>query len=174
VAKKIKIDFSGVDHEIRSGGRAAHVPEGDYLAKPVNAELRKSEKSGSRYISWRFQVVEPKKYKGKTLYDRTSLKPDALWNLRNLVHAALGKNIAGKVVNFDPEVVYGKPLMITVEDDEYEGKIRSQIVDYQPKAKYEEGDDDEDEEGEDDDEEEEEEEDEEEDEDLDDVDVEEL
>lgn len=174
MARKIKIDFSGVDTEIRSGGRAAHVPEGDYLAKPVNAELRKSEKSGSKYISWRFQVVEPKKLKGKTLYDRTSLKPDALWNLRNLIHAALGKNIAGKVVNFDPEQIYGKVMMITVEDDEYEGKIRSQIVDYQPKDKYEEGDDDEDEEGEDDDEEEEEEEDEEEDEDLDDVDVEEL
>jgi hypothetical protein len=174
VARKIKIDFSGVDQEIRSGGRAAHVPEGDYLAKPVNAELRKSEKSGSKYISWRFQVVEPKKFKGKTLYDRTSLKPDALWNLRNLIHAALGKNIAGKVVNFDPEQIYGKVVMITAEDDEYEGKVRSSIVDYQPKDKYEEGDEDEDEEGEDDDEEEEEEEDEEEDEDLDDVDVEEL
>lgn len=175
MAKKIRIDFSGVDKEIRSGGRAAHVPEGDYLAKPVKAELRKSEKSGSKYLSWRFQLIEPKKYKGKTLYDRTSLKPDALWNLRNLIHAAIGKNIAGKVLNFDPEVIYGKPLMITVEDDEYEGKIRSQIVDYQPKKKYEEADEDEDEEDEDDEEEEEEEEeDDDEDEDLEDVDVEEL
>jgi len=179
VAKKIKIDFSGVDKEIRSGGRAAHVPEGDYLAKPVNAELRKSEKSGSRYISWRFQVVEPKKFKGKTLYDRTSLKPDALWNLRNLIHAAIGRNIAGKILNFDPEAIYGKVLTITVEDDEYEGKIRSQIVDYQPKKAYgakdedEEDDDDDDEEEEEDDEEEEED-DEDEDEDLEDVDVEEL
>ena len=173
MARKIKIDFSGVDKEIRSGGRAAHVPEGDYLAKPVNAELRKSEKSGGRYLSWRFQIIEPKKFKGKTLYDRTSLKPDALWNLRNLINAALGKNVAGKVVNFDPEVAYGKTVMITVEDDEYEGKIRSQIVDYQPKDKFEEGDGEE----EDDDEEEydeEEEEEDEEDEDLEDVDVEEL
>jgi hypothetical protein len=175
VARKIKVDFSGVDKEIRSGGRAAHVPEGDYLAKPVNAELRKSEKSGSRYLSWRFQVIEPKKFKGKTLYDRTSLKPDALWNLRNLIHAAIGKNVAGKVLNLDPEVVYGKPLMITVEDDEYEGKIRSQIVDYQPKDKYNEAEEADDEEDEDDEtEEEEEEEEDEEDEDLEDVDVEEL
>lgn len=174
MAKKIKIDFSGVDTEIRSGGRAAHVPEGDYLAKPVNAELRKSEKSGSKYLSWRFQIIEPKKYKGKTLYDRTSLKPDALWNLRNLIFSATGKNIAGKVVNLDPEVVYGKPLMITVEDDEYEGKLRSQIVDYQPKDKYGADEDDEDDDEDDDEEEEEDEDEEEEDEDLDDVDVEEL
>jgi hypothetical protein len=176
VARKIKVDFSGVDKEIRSGSRAAHVPEGDYLAKPVSSELRKSEKSGSRYISWRFQILEPKKFKGKTLYDRTSLKPDALWNLRNLIHAAIGKNVAGKVLSLDPEVVYNKPLMITVEDDEYEGKLRSQIVDYQPKDKFEangeEADDEEDEDEETEEEEEEEEDDE--DEDLEDVDVEEL
>jgi len=177
VAKKVKIDFSGVDKEIRSGGRAAHVPEGDYLAKPENAELRKSERTGGRYFSWRFQLLEPKKYKGKTLYDRTSLKPDALWNLRNLIHAATGKNIAGKVLNFDPEAVYGKPVTITVEDDEYEGKIRSQIVDYQPADKFEENgdeDEDDDEDGDDEEEEEDDEEEDEEDEDLEDVDVEEL
>jgi hypothetical protein len=176
VGKKIRIDFTGVDKEIRSGGRASHIPPGDYLAKPVSSEARKTD-AGSKYISWRFQVVDPKKYKGKTLYDRTSLKPNALWNLRNLIYSAVGKNIAGKVLNFDPEVCYGKTLMVTVEDDEYEGKVRSQIVDYQPKDKYnadaDEEDDDE-EEGEDEYDEEEEEEDEEEDEDLEDVDVEEL
>ena len=31
VGKKIRIDFSGVEKEIRSGSRAARVPEGDYL-----------------------------------------------------------------------------------------------------------------------------------------------
>ena len=180
MAKKVRIDFTGVSEEIRSGGRAARVPEGDYLVKPMNAELRRSDKSGSKYFSWRFQIVEPKKYKGKTLYDRTSLKTEALWNLRNLVFAAIGKNVAGSIVNFDPEKIYGKTLMVTVEDDEYEGNIRSQIVDYQQKKKYGAKDDDEEEDGEeeDDDEEEydeeEEEEDEEEDEDLEDVDVEEL
>jgi hypothetical protein len=178
VAKKIRIDFTGVSEEIRSGGRAARVPEGDYLVKPMNAEVRRSDKSGSKYISWRFQIVDPKKYKGKTLYDRTSMRTEALWNLRNLIHAAIGKNVAGSIVNFDPEKIYGKTLMVTVEDDEYEGNIRSQIVDYQQKKKYgaqanDEEEDDE-EEDEDDEDEEEEEEDEEEDEDLEDVDVEEL
>jgi len=181
VAKKIRIDFTGVDKEIRSGGRASHIPPGDYLAKAVSSEVRKTD-AGSKYISWRFQVVDPKKYKGKTLYDRTSLKTNALWNLRNLINAAVGKNIAGKVVNFDAEVCYGKTLMVTVEDDEYEGKVRSQIVDYQPKKNYkangadadEEEDDEEEEEDEYDEEEEEEGEEEDEDEDLEDVDVEEL
>lgn len=178
MAKKVRIDFSGVAKEIRSGGRAARVPEGDYLVKPINAELRRSDKSGSKYFSWRFQIVAPAKYKGKTLYDRTSLNPQALWNLRNLIHAAVGKNVGGKILNFDPEVVYNKVLMVTVEDDEYEGNIRSSIVDYQPRDKYaaDGASDEEEDEEEDYDEEEEEEETEEEDEeeDLEDVDVEEL
>jgi hypothetical protein len=177
MAKKVKIDFGDTPKEIRKGGRASHVPEGDYLAKPVKAELRKSEKQGGgRYFSWRIQIVKPAKYKGKTLYVNTSLKPDALWNLRNLINAALGKNVAGKAVNFDPEALYGKTIGITVEDDEYEKKIRSQIVDFFPKDDFKEGDEDEDEDEDDEEEgdEEEEVEEEDEDEDLDDVDVEDL
>lgn len=182
MGKKVKIDFGGVDKEIRKGGRAAHVPEGDYLAKPVKAELRKSEKGGGRYFNWRFQITAPKKYAGKTLYVNTSLKPDALWNLRNLINACLGKNVAGKAVNFDPEKCYGKVCGITVEDDEYKDKMRSQIVDFFPESDYNAGgDDDEDEDDESDDEDEVEEEDDDEeesddddDEDLDDVDVDDL
>jgi len=181
VGKKIRIDFSGVEKEIRSGSRAARVPEGDYLVKPMSAEVRKSENTGGRYFNWRFQIVQPTKYKGKTLYDRTSLKPGALWNLRNLIFAATGKNIAGKVLNFDPEQVYGKVLMVTVEDDEYNNQVRSQIVDYQQKKHYtatEDSAEEEDEESEEEEYEEEEEEeaedDDEDEEDLEDVDVEEL
>ena len=177
-SKGLQIDFGGVDKEIRSGGRRAHVPEGDYLVKIVKAELRKSEKKGKgRFFSWRFQIVEPKKYKGKTLYDITSLKPDALWNLRNLIFAALGKNVAGKALNFNPEKLYGKVVMVTVEDEEYEKKINSNIVDYQPRDQY--GQEEDDDEDEDDDEEveeedESEEDDDDDDEDLDEVDVDEL
>jgi hypothetical protein len=181
VGKRIRIDFTGVEKEIRSGSRAARVPEGDYLVKPMSAEMRKSENTGGRYLNWRFQIVQPTKYKGKTLYDRTSLKPGALWNLRNLIFSATGKNIAGKVLNFDPEQVYGKVLMVTVEDDEYNNQVRSQIVDYQQRKHYtaqedaaEEDAAEEEDEDEDSEEEEYEEEDEEEDDDLDNVDVEEL
>jgi hypothetical protein len=173
MAKKIQIDFGGVEKEIKKGGRAAHVPEGDYLAKAVKAELRKSEKSGGRYFSWRVQIVKPEKYKGKTLYVNTSLKPDALWNLRNLIHAALGKNVAGKALNFDPEKVYGKVMGVTVEDDEYKEKMRSQIVDFFPADDFK-GEDNEDDDDDEDEDEEEEVEDEDEEEDLDDVDVDEL
>ncbi len=152
---KLKVDFSGVDKEIRRGGGAAHVPEGDYLLKIVSHEVRKSESSGARYINWRFTIASPKEHKGKTIYDNTSLKPEALWNLRNLIHAATGKNVAGKAVGFDPSTIEGKTIAATLADDEFETgegaskrtKLRSRPVDYRPKDELEdEGDEEEEEE----------------------------
>lgn len=156
MAKKMKISFKGVDKEIRKGGRAAHVPEGDYLFKVVKHEVRKTKDGSGKYISWQVQCVT-KKYKGKTIYHITSLKPDALWNLRNLIHACLGRNVAGKVVEFDPTSLYGKIFAGTTEDDVYEkedGKevVKSVLVDLRPKDELEDDDEDEDEEEEDDEE----------------------
>jgi hypothetical protein len=156
-SETLRIDFSGVDKEIRSGGRAAHIPEGDYLFKVVSHELRKSERSGSRYISWQVQCMS-KPYAGKTIYHITSLKHEALWNLRNLIFACTGKNFGGKVANFAPRTIYGKVFAGTTEDDTYiknEGNenerevMRSILADIRPKAELKGSDEDEDEDTED-------------------------
>jgi Protein of unknown function (DUF669) len=147
VAKATRVDFGGVDPEIRKGGgRAAHLPEGDYLVKVLSGELRTSEKKGTKYFTWRLGVTQPEKYKGKVLYLTTSLKPEALWNLRNFIHAATGKNVAGKVVNVDPEALVGKVVCVTAEDDEYEGKMKSVPQDVRSKEEYTASEDDDDEE----------------------------
>src|SRR5882672_10709432 len=129
--KKIKVDFGDVDKEIRKGGgKGKHIPEGDSLLKIMDADIRKSEKTQSRYINWKFQVAEGEQ-KGVTLYGSTSLKPEALWSLRNLIHAATGKNVAGKAVNFDPSNLFGKLVGGEVVDNEYvkdgKTKITSQV-----------------------------------------------
>lgn len=154
--KKIKIDFSGVEKEIRKGGKSSRVPEGDYLGKVVNGELRKTKDGSGRYYNWRVQITAPAKYRGKTLYHNTSLKPEALWNLRNLIFACLGKNVAGKALNFDPTQIYGKIFAFTAVDDEYtqgdRTTIKSVLEDIRPKSEYQEGEGEEDEELEDDEE----------------------
>lgn len=159
VQKKIKIDFTGVDKEIRKGGKSSRVPEGDYLGKVVNGELRKTKDGSGRYYNWRVQIVKPVKYKGKTLYHNTSLKPEALWNLRNLVFACLGKNVAGKVLSFEPSNIYNKAFAFTAVDDEYtaNGKttIKSVLEDIRPKAEFATVEDDDDEDVDEDEEEEE-------------------
>lgn len=168
MTKAIKVNFEGVDPEIRKGsGKAKHIPEGDYAGKVVEGDVRDS-KAGSRYISWKFQVTKGE-HKGATVYGSTSLKPEALWSLRNLIHAATGKNVAGKAINVDLEKLYGKEVGMAVEDNEYtkDGitKITSQVSTCFPIAEL--GDSDEEEE-------EVEETEEEEDEELEDVDVEDL
>lgn len=168
-AKKMRVDFGGVDKEIRKGGGGRkHIPEGDYIGKIIEADVRTSERTGSRYISWKFQIVEGE-HKGVTLYGSTSLKKEALWSLRNLIHAATGKNVAGKALDFDPEKLYGKIVGMAVEDNEYtkDGKTRvtSQVSTCFPRDEAQTADEDEDENDEEEEEEEE---------DLEEVDVEEL
>lgn len=146
-ARKTQIDFSGVDKEIKKGGGSGtRVPEGDYLVKLVDVSLEEGPKAN--YFKWKTQIVKPEKYKGKTIYTNTTLKRDALWNLRNLIHAALGKNVAGKSVSFDPNTILTKVVGAAVVDgDEYKGKIKSEIQTFMPKDEVKfDSDDDEDEE----------------------------
>lgn len=182
-SKKIRVDFSDTEKDIRKRGK--RIPEGDYLCKIVSCEKKKSEKAGGGpYLNWKFQVIEnaqgATKQAGTPLWFITSLKPEALFNLRNLIYAATDgkKNVAGKVVSIDPSAYYGKKIGVTVEDDEYNNKIRSKAVDVMPpsqlEAEEEDDDDEEAEEEEDEGDEEEDDEDEEEDDDDDEDDLEDV
>jgi hypothetical protein len=172
---KDRIDFSGVPQEIRRGGGGGHLPEGDHLVKIAKVEKRwkDDDRSNIPYYNWHLQAVDGQN-KGTTVYHRTSLKPDALFSLRNLIHAVKGKNVAGKAINFDPTSFIGEKLGITVQDREYkpqgkEARMTSEIVDTFPASELEDEESDQDEE-----EVEEEEEEEEEEEDLEEVDLDEL
>jgi hypothetical protein len=167
LAKK-KLDFGGVDPEVRRGGGGGkRIPEGDYVVKILEGEYFKPEGSGkSPGYKWVVQVVKGE-HKGTKLRGYTSLKPEALWSLRNLIFAATGKNVAGKSVNFDPDSLVGKVVGAEVQDNEYkkgdQTKITSQVNTFFPKdevsAPEAEADDDEEVEEEEDDDETEEEED---------------
>jgi len=179
----MRVDFGDVPQERRQ--RSRHIPPGDYVAKIVSwkKKYKDDDKSNVPYLQWTIQIAEGK-HKGVPLYENTSLKKDALFNLRNLIFAATDgkRNVAGKTVDFNPDALVGKKIGIIVEDNEYNNTIRSQIGDVRPLSEMEDDDeegDDEDEEGEEeeddeDDEEEDEDEEDEDEEDLDEVDVEEI
>jgi hypothetical protein len=160
VAKKMKIDFSGVPEEIRKGGGSKHIPEGDYLVKILEAEYVKPDRDEGKAggYRWTCQVAKGP-HKGVRLRGFTSFKPEALWSLRNLIFAATSKNVAGKAVNIDPEKLYGKIVGASVEDNEYtrdsKTKVTSQINTFFHKDEFEESEDEEDEDDSDDEEEEE-------------------
>ena len=169
----LRVNFSNVEEEIRKHTqKAAKLPDGDYIVKILEATFRENEDTGSRGINLRVQVVRPQKHKGAIQYGYCSLKKEALWNLRNLINAAFGRNVAGKTVDVDLEKFRDKTVGAVIEEDEYQGKVRSRVSTWFPRDEYEESeaedtDDDEDEEEEEEDEYEDEEEEEEEDEDED-------
>jgi hypothetical protein len=139
------IDFGDVPKEIRKGGGGTHIPPGDYLAKIVKADKawKDNDKSNPPYFRWQIQVIEGK-HKGSSLYLTTSLKREALFNLRNLIFAATDgkKNVAGQsAFKFTPDKIYGRVIGITVDDNVYQkdgkDKISSQVVDTFPKSEFE-------------------------------------
>jgi Protein of unknown function (DUF669) len=131
------IDFTGVPEEIRKGGGSYYAPPGDYPVKVLTAEKRwkNDDHSNPAYYRWEFQILDGE-HKGTKLTMTTSLAPQALFNLRNLIFAAIGKNVAGKKVNFSPDILYGKKIAVTVEDREYtqdnKQKIAANVVDVRP------------------------------------------
>jgi len=168
------VDFG--DTESRGGkksSRSSHLPEGDYAAKVKEAKLdRSSEKeTPGIFVTW---VITKGEYKGKALRDALWLSDKALWRVRQTLEA-LGVKVPSKKVKVDPKKMIGKEAAITLEDEEYDGKMRSRVVDVFALDELEdlEESEDEDEDEEDEDEENEDEEDEDEDE-VEDVDLDEI
>lgn len=119
----IQVDFTNVEE----GGGRVRLPEGDYPVKVVKVEKGESQ-SGNPKVVLTYKITSGKG-KDKQLKDHLALTPKALWKLRNVL-VAMGMNVPKKVVNLNITNLVGKELGITLEDDEYEGKINSKVSDY--------------------------------------------
>jgi hypothetical protein len=60
-------------------------PEGETLLRIVDSELRDNKAGDAQYINWRLKVLNTEN--NRPIYLITSLKPAALWNLKNLLKA---------------------------------------------------------------------------------------
>lgn len=139
------------------GGRfnKKRVPEGDYLARVVkveDTEVKRGENKGR--FQWLFTISLEKHPSAKYPY-YCQLEENQLWKIRNLLIAA-GINVPKKKLKLDPEKLVGKLIAVTMEDDEYEGKLNSSIGAIFPPSELEGGTDDEDDESDEDEDEDEE------------------
>lgn len=156
---KMSVDFSGTEAR-RGRRRASYVKPGDYAAKVVNVSKGKSAEKKTPQVTFELAITNGKS-KGSRLYHDCNLLPQSLWVLRNMLEAC-GVKVPSKKVTIDFDRLKGKELAITVEDDEYEDRTRSRVVDTFPLAdlkemeEEEEIDEEEEEEGESEEEEEEE------------------
>lgn len=124
-AKRRAVDFSGVQD--RSPVNPKHVPSGDYLATIVSVTESESNAGNEQ---WVFVLALVNNRKGGT-YPYYCQLDDNLWKLRNLIMAT-GSDVPKKKVNVDPNKYTKKEMGITLEDDEYEGRMKSVITNVFP------------------------------------------
>lgn len=116
-----KADFSGIEARTK-------VPDDDYRLRVSEIETTPGEKGDEGYWRWKFKIVDDnEKYDGKIVTCITSFKPQALFNLRNLLEA-LGADIPDSETELDPDDYIDMECIGTVEMD---GGYAN-VVDYAP------------------------------------------
>ncbi len=138
--KSVKINFKGVETR-------KLCPDGDYPL--VVKEVSQEEGDKAPYWSWLFQVNKGD-HKGVQAYHNTSLAPQALWNLKNVLEA-LGMEVPDSSLEVKLSELPDLECGATLERTTWENKSKMQIVDFFPLDDLE---DDEDDDDEDDDDEE--------------------
>jgi hypothetical protein len=131
------LDFSGV----KEGGASFNkkrVPTGDYLAKIT--KVQDSPTKDEKEPQWLYTIELVDKYTDRKFPFYCKLVPNQLWKLRNLFLAA-GITIPKQKVKLNPNRVVGKLIGITLEDDEYDGKLQSNISQTFPASELEDGED---------------------------------
>ena len=120
MAQKAKgriIDFSGVDELVA-------LPDGRYSVIVEQVEEKISENSGKPYFAWTFEVTTGE-FKGRKLWNNTSLQPHALWKLKETLDA-LGVDTTKKV-SFIEKDLCGIRCDVVIGQREYEGQMRNEV-----------------------------------------------
>lgn len=122
MAKKIRIDFSKTEE--RSGWNTRQIPAGIYKAEIVSVKETEAQ-DGTGMLVYGFRPSSSK-FRTRMFPFYCKLQQNQLWKLRDLLVAA-GEKIPKKALNIDPNKVVGREIAIEVEDDVWEGKVRSQV-----------------------------------------------
>lgn len=118
----VVVDF-GEMQESEGGGK--RYKEGDYLGTIINATRDVSSDKGSPCIKLTLRFDEGR-YKGKKVIERLWLSPKALPRLADLMEI-LGIDVGKKEVSIPLKKLKGKQIGFSLEDEEYEGKMRSRV-----------------------------------------------
>lgn len=124
-AVKKTLDMSNVKD--RGPFNPKHIEAGEYRAK-ITAVHASESKSGNEMWVFAFQPTD----KRDAVYPYYCLlDPDSLWKIRNVAEAA-GIAVPKKRISLDPNKLVGKEVGIELEDDEYDGKMKSVIANIFP------------------------------------------
>ena len=120
----VSVDFTGVEGRIL-------LPEDEYQV--IVEEVKKEVSDGGNdYLAWKFKTItDDDTLNDKPLYYNTSLQPQALWNLRNLLET-LGIDVPDGPLDIKLDELVNCEMIAVVENETYEGKKKSKVVDFMP------------------------------------------
>lgn len=113
----IEVDMRGVSSR-------GICPEGIHRVRVKKVTREISEKSAKPYLAWELRASD-----GYTLYYNTSLQPQSLFNLKNVL-LALGYEVPEAVLRLDLRSLEGREAYVEVMHEVYEGKKRARIVQF--------------------------------------------
>ena len=113
----IEVDMRGIS----SGGIC---PEGIHRVKVHKITREISERSAKPYLAWELRTPN-----GYVLYHNTSLQPQSLFHLKNVL-LALGYEVPDAVLRLDLRDLKGREAYVEVMHEVYEGKKRARIVQF--------------------------------------------
>jgi hypothetical protein len=122
MAKKIRLDFSKVEE--RSGWNTKHIAEGLYKMKIESVQETEAQ-DGTDMLVYALVPADPK-LKTRRFPFYCKIQQNQLWKLRDLLVAA-GQTVPKRAAQIDPSVIVGKYIAAEVEDDSYQGNIRSSV-----------------------------------------------
>ena len=105
------------------------IPEGEYAVTVDEVSVEESQQ-GNQYLKWVFKVLDGKQ-KGSKIYHNTSLLPQSLFNLKNLL-IALGVPVPDKAFQLNLDDCEGCNCGVTIAHETYDGKKRSRVTDVFP------------------------------------------
>ena len=124
-AQKKIIDFSNVKE--RGNFNPKNIEPGDYVAEITKVEETEA-KDGEDM--WVFSVVLDEVARATYPY-YCKLVDNQYWKVKALFQAA-GVNVGQRKVAVDPNKLVGKKIGVAMEDDEYEGRLKSIIAEVFP------------------------------------------
>ena len=105
------------------------IPEGEYIVTVDEVSIEESQQ-GNQYLKWVFKVLDGKQ-KGSKIYHNTSLLPQSLFNLKNLL-IALGVPVPDKAFQLNLDECEGCNCGVTITHETYDGKKRTRVTDVFP------------------------------------------
>lgn len=122
--KQIVVDFTNVKDS--SGYSQTHVRSGDYRGKVKSVEYGESKDNKTPMLTYALALATRP---SATYRYNCPLTEKSLWKLRNLL-VACGVNVPKKKLNIAAvaERIVGKEVGMSLDDDEYNGNIRSQVT----------------------------------------------